>query len=141
MKPVQNVEKNIHAIYKYPLEIIPIIEALFLRLEINYKSFVFSKCTNEVSEDFKFQERISSQMSSFTQNLQFIPPEYAAIIGKPASPETEDRRALMMWYSSMIKHLRSFSTFSYKDYLSFRTEIADVDEGTSASEFSVSNCS
>lgn len=132
-------ENIIYAAYKYPLEIIPILEGMFLRLETNYKSFVFSKCTDELSEceDSTFLEKISSQFPAFSQELPFIPSEYSSIVGEPLTSELGDRSSLMIWYSSMIKHTRSFSTFSFRNYLKFRDENSDPDEGTSMSELSV----
>lgn len=112
---------------------IPILEGMFLKLETNYKNFVFSKCTDELSkyEDLTFSEKISSQYPTFSQDLLFIPSKYSLTC------ELKDRSSLMIWYSSMIKHTRSFSTFSFTNYLKFRHETSDIDEDTSKFEHSV----
>ncbi|KAK7603581.1 hypothetical protein V9T40_003580 [Parthenolecanium corni] len=136
--PRESRENIIYASYKYPLEIIPILEGIFLKLETNYKSFVFSKCTEELSEceDSQFSERISSQFPALSLELQFIPSEYSSTVAKSLTAESGDRSLLMLWYSSIIKHMRSFSTFSFKHYLKFRDENSDLEEGTFSSESS-----
>ncbi len=105
--------------YKYPLELIPIFEAFYLRLETHYKNIVHSKYFSDLISigDENAGGAITSQMADISRTLLFIPKYYVSVVEEPLKNHFTDREFFMIWFSQIMKHARSFSTFSFKKYL------------------------
>lgn len=137
---LQKKEKSpVYAQYKYPLEIVPVFEAFYLKLETHYKNITYSAYINyrtpELNESFA--KKVISQIFTIARDLRFIPIPYITSLEKPLNNGLESK-FLMSWFSELLKHSRSFSTFSYKNYLRSRNDQEHLDDKRRTIEHNVS---
>lgn len=110
--------------YKYPLEMVPIFEGFLLKLESLHKNEVQSiaaRTGDKMNDDTCFTSSLNRQMSTILRNLSFVPSSYAALLEKTSFENNFN----MEWFIWVAKHVRSFSTFTYKSYVKYREPVEE----------------
>lgn len=107
--------------YKYPVEIVPAFEAFYLKFETLYRNIMHAKCTGTIRNvNTNFEENILSQASSLVRDLRIIPSTYILLLEKPLTEGVSECRFHMNWFLQIVQHLRSFSKFSYSQFVRYR---------------------
>lgn len=124
------LETTVYVPYKYPIEILPLFEAFYLKFETFFKSVMYSKCTGSLKKfSANIEEEICFQIPSVARSLFIVPSSYVCLLEQPLTDSASKYPFHMNWFIQIIKHLRSFSTFSYGHYLNHRNahDVCDVE--------------
>lgn len=124
------LETTVYVPYKYPVEILPLFEAVYLKFETIFKNVLYSKCTGSLKKlSANIEEELCFQIPSIARSLFIVPSSYVCLLEKPLTDNASEYPFHMNWFIQIIKHVRSFSTFSYGHYLNHRNapDIYDVE--------------
>ncbi|XP_065212438.1 midasin [Planococcus citri] len=113
---------------KHPFDILPIFEALYMKIETNYKTHIFGQIASLENSDSSFETNVASKMLPYVNKLPFISPNYVSNIQNSLLSDVSRNGLKMKWFCHLLKHLQSFTTFSYEKYLRYRKEKADSEE-------------
>lgn len=98
----------------------PIFEAFYLKLETHYKRVVLAKFARN-GDDERTDDSAVSRIYDIARNARFIPDAYASVIEKARVQEGNlEKTAHMLWLCTILRHVRSFASFSFRKFVAFR---------------------